>query len=144
MEKINYKLVTSEQELKEALAVRREVFIEEQGIPLEIELDEHDQEALHMVVEDGKRVIGTARIQFLTPLQAKIERMAVLKSFRRQGIGSGMISLLNDELKKRKIAEIVLHAQYPVVPFYRSRGFRETGAPFLEAGIKHRKMQRQL
>ena len=137
MEKINYKLVTTEQELEGALAVRQEVFIEEQGIPPEIELDEHDQAALHMVVKDGKRIIGTARVQFLTPRQAKIERMAVLKSFRRQGIGSGIIGFLNDELKKRRIEEIVLHAQYSVVPFYKACRFQEIGAPFSEAGIKH-------
>lgn len=144
MGKLVYKLVTSERELKEAFEVRKKVFVEEQGISEHLELDGHDSEALHTVVKDGKRVIGTARVLFLTTNQAKLERMAILKPFRRQGVGRGIISFLNEELRNRQIVQIVLHAQYPVVAFYKSCGFVESGSPFFEAGIKHIKMQRRL
>lgn len=144
MGKLVYKLVTSERELKEAFEVRKKVFVEEQGISEHLELDGHDSEALHTVVKDGKRVIGTARVLFLTNNQAKLERMAILKPFRRQGVGRGIISFLNEELRNRQIVQIVLHAQYPVVAFYKSCGFLESGSPFFEAGIKHIKMQRRL
>lgn len=144
MGKLVYKLVTSERELKEAFEVRKKVFVEEQGISEHLELDGHDSEALHTVVKDGKRVIGTARVLFLTTNQAKLERMAILKPFRRQGVGRGIISFLNEELRNRQIVQIVLHAQYPVVAFYKSCGFLESGSPFFEAGIKHIKMQRRL
>lgn len=144
MGKLVYKLVTSERELKEAFEVRKKVFVEEQGISEHLELDGHDSEALHTVVKDGKRVIGTARVLFLTNNQAKLERMAILKPFRRQGVGRGIISFLNEELRNRQIVQIVLHAQYPVVAFYKSCGFVESGSPFFEAGIKHIKMQRRL
>ncbi len=144
MGKLSYKLVTSDRELKAAFEVRLQVFVEEQGISEELELDDLDQEALHMVVKDGERVIGTARVLFLTANQAKIERMAILKPFRRRGIGRGIISFLNEELRNKQVEQVVLHAQYAVVAFYKSCGFEESGLPFQEAGIKHIKMERQL
>ena len=143
MDKLNYKLVTSDSELEGAFEVRRRVFVEEQSIPEDIELDEHDKEALHMVVKDGDRVIGTARVLFLSTSLAKIERMAILQPFRRRGIGSRIISFLSEELRNRQVEQLVLHAQYAVVDFYKSCDFKETGSAFLEAGIKHIKMQRK-
>ncbi len=143
MDKLNYKLVTSESELEEAFEVRRRVFVEEQSIPEDIELDEHDKKALHMIVKDGDRVIGTARVLFLSTSLAKIERMAILQPFRRRGIGSRIISFLSEELRNRQVEQLVLHAQYAVVDFYKSCGFEETGSAFLEVGIKHIKMQRK-
>jgi len=144
MDTLNYKLVTSETELEGALEVRRRVFIEEQGVDEDEEYDGRDSESLHVVVKDGDRVIGTARVQFLATSAAKIERMAILKPFRQKGIGSRIMAFLHEELRNRQVEQVVLHAQYPVIAFYRSCGFRETGPPFWEAGIKHIKMQRRL
>ena len=142
MDTLSYKLVTSERELKGAFEVRRQVFVVEQGVSEDEEYDGRDSESLHIVVKDRETVIGTARVQFLTDNQAKIERMAILKPFRRKGIGSRIMSFLDEELRNRQVEHVVLHAQYPVVAFYRSCGFKETGSPFREAGIKHIKMQR--
>jgi len=142
MNEFNCKLVSSDGELKSAIEVRRRVFVEEQGISKELVLDEYDREALHMVVKDEERIIGTARIRFLVTGQAKLERMAVLKHFRRRGIGRDIISFLIAELRNRQIGQVLLHAQYSAVAFYRSCGFEESGLPFWEAGIKHIKMQR--
>lgn len=144
MGKLSYKLVASNRDLKEAFEVRKKVFTEEQDIPEDLEFDNHDREALHMVVKDGERVIGTARVLFLTTNQAKIERMAILRPFRYRGIGRRIISFLNEELKNRHVEEVVLHAQYSVVAFYKSCGFEELGLPFWEVGIKHIKMQKRL
>jgi predicted GNAT family N-acyltransferase len=144
MGKISYKLVESGKELAEAFKVRKEVFVKEQGISEDIELDNHGSEALHIVVKDGKRVIGTARVLFPAPSVAKIERMAILRPFRRKGIGSRTISFLNTELKNRQIEKAVLHAQYSSVAFYKSCGFVESGIPFNEAGISHLRMEKEL
>jgi len=141
---ITFKLVTNDGELKSAFDVRRKVFVEEQGISEDIELDEHDREALHIIARDGEKVIGTARVLFLVPSQAKIERMAILKPFRGKGTGSKIISFLDETLRNRQINQVFLHAQYPVVDFYRSCGFEESGSPFREAGIRHIKMQKRL
>jgi predicted GNAT family N-acyltransferase len=144
MGKLNYKLVVSDRELKEAFEVRKRVFVEEQGISENLVFDDYDGEALHMVVEDGERVIGTARVLFLAANQAKVERMALLEPFRRKGIGRKIISFLDEELRNRQVQLVVLHAQSGVVAFYKSCGFDELGSPFWEAGIKHVKMQRRL
>ncbi len=144
MDELNYKLVENDRELKEAFEVRRKVFVEEQGIAEYLEFDGNDGQALHMVVLDGERVIGTARVLFLATNQAKLERMAILKPFRRKGIGRRLIYYLNENLSKRQVAQVVLHAQYSVVAFYKSCGFEESGSPFWEVSIKHVKMQRQL
>ncbi len=144
MDEFNYKLVENDRELKEAFEVRRKVFVEEQGIAEYLEFDGNDGQALHMVVLDGERVIGTARVLFLATNQAKLERMAILKPFRRKGIGRRLIYYLNEDLSKRQVAQVVLHAQYSVVAFYKSCGFEESGSPFWEVSIKHVKMQRQL
>jgi len=144
MDKLNCIIVESDKELKEALKVRKKVFIEEQGISEDIELDGHDSEALHIVVKYGERIIGTARVLFLAPDVAKIERMAILEAFRRKGIGSKIISFLNTELKNRQISKIVLHAQYSSVAFYKSCGFVESGVPFDEADIRHLRMEKEL
>ncbi len=144
MSRLNYKLVTNDRELKAAFAVRAQVFVREQGISEDLELDKHDSEALHMVVKDRDKVIGTARVLFLATNQAKLERMAILKPFRRIGIGRRIISFLSEELRNRRVEQVVLHAQYSAADFYESCGFEKSGSPFCEAGIKHIKMQKQL
>lgn len=144
MGKMSFKITANDRELKEAFGVRKRVFVEEQGISEDLEFDNRDREALHVIVADAERVIGTARVIFLTAHQAKLERMAVLRPFRRRGIGSRIVSFLNEELKNRQVEQVVLHAQYAVVVFYKSCGFEELGLPFVEAGIKHIKMQKWL
>jgi len=141
MNNITFKLVTNDKELRDALAVREQVFVQEQGVSEDLEYDGFDSEALHMVVKDGNRVIGTARVRFPTTNQAKIERMAILKPFRRRGIGSNIISFLKEDLKSRQIEHVILHAQCTVTEFYKSCGFEETGLPFWDAGIRHIEMQ---
>jgi len=144
MKELIYKFVENERELKGAFEVRRQVFTEEQNVPEELEFDRDDGEALHVVVKDGEGVIGTARVLFLANSQAKLERMAILKPFRRRGIGRGIISFLNEELKNRGVAQVILHAQCAAAAFYKSCGFEESSSPFWEVGIKHIKMQKRL
>ena len=144
MSKFGYKLVTNDAELQEAFEVRRQVFVREQGISEDLVFDEHDREALHMVVKDGERIIGSARVQFLADNQAKLERMAVLKRYRRKGIGREMLLFLETVWKDKQVRQVIIHAQLEVVPFYKFCGFDELGLPFREAGIKHIKMRKQL
>jgi predicted GNAT family N-acyltransferase len=144
MGKFGYKLVTGDVELQEAFEVRRKVFVREQGISEDLVFDEHDREALHMVVKDGERVVGTARVQFLADNQAKLERMAVLKHYRRKGIGKEMLLFLDAVWKDKQVRQVIIHAQFEVVPFYKLCGFDELGLPFREAGIKHIKMRKRL
>jgi len=144
MSEFSYKLVTGGVELQEAFEVRRQVFSREQGISEDLVFDGHDREALHMVVKDGERVIGTARVQFLTDNQAKLERMAILERYRCKGIGKEMLLFWDAVWKDKQVQQVIIHAQLEVVPFYKLYGFDELGLPFQEAGIKHIKMRKQV
>ena len=144
MSKFSYKLAIGDVELQQAFEVRRQVFIREQGIAEDLVFDGNDREAVHTVVKDGEKAIGSARVQFLADKQAKIERMAVLKRYRRKGVGKEMLRFLDTAWKGKQVQQVIIHAQLEVVPFYKSCGFSEVGLPFLEAGIKHIKRRKQL
>ncbi len=139
---IVFKNVSSLSELEGAFAVRREVFIVEQSIAEDEEYDGLDQDCLHYVAINNAKVVGTARVRFLSKTSVKLERMAVLKNFRRKGVGSGILSLIEQDLKTRKIKDTVLHAQMTAVPFYLTCGFTTTGNTFYEAEIEHIKMRK--
>jgi predicted GNAT family N-acyltransferase len=144
MTRYTYKLVENDTELKGAIEVRRQVFMEEQGISEDLVFDSCEGEAMHIVVKDGERVIGTARVRFPEEKQAKLERMAVLKPFRGMGVGTRIMSFLIEELKRRQIERVVLHAQCGAIGFYKACGCKTFGSPFWEAGIKHLKMEMKI
>jgi predicted GNAT family N-acyltransferase len=123
-----------------AAPIRFAVFVEEQGVPPEIELDEMDEKCVHAVAfEDGKPV-GTGR---LLP-DGHIGRMAVLKAWRGRGIGAEILVRLMECARTRGDHEVLLSAQSHATAFYRMHGFVEEGAEYLEAGIPHRHMRRAL
>ena len=144
MSKFSYKLVTGDVELQEAFDVRRQVFVREQGISEDLVFDGHDREALHVLVKDVESAIGSARVRFLGDNQAKLERMAVSKHYRRKGIGREMLLFLDTVWKDKQVQQVIIHAQLEIVPFYKLCGFDELGSPFWEAGIKHMKMRKQI
>ncbi len=126
-------------ELEKAYSIRLRVFVREQGVPREIELDEDDQLAMHLVAELGGKIVGTARL-VIKGGRAKIGRMAVLRGYRRRGVGKKLLKRVVTLARKRGAKVIFLHAQVPVIPFYEKMGFRCVGPGFEEAGIPHRKM----
>jgi predicted GNAT family N-acyltransferase len=137
--KITVKKVSCEKELEQALRIRIHVFVREQGVPAEIELDDDDKRARHLLASIGKRPAGTARI-VMRGGKAKIGRMAVLKSHRRKNVGKKLLTRAIMTAKKQDARKIYLHAQLAVIGFYESAGFRCVGPVFDEAGIAHRKM----
>ncbi|MFC2033797.1 GNAT family N-acetyltransferase [Chloroflexota bacterium] len=144
MEKFTYKITEDDIELRGAFQVRQQVFTGEQSIAEDLVFDGNDDEAVHLIVKDKESVIGTARVRFTGQNQAKLERMAVLSSFRGQGIGRGIISFLTTDLNKKQFRKLIIHAQYEVIGFYEACGFRQVGIPFWEAGIKHVQMELKL
>ena len=123
-----------------ASPVRFTVFVEEQGVPREIELDDRDPLSLHAVVFEQGKAIGTGR---LLP-DGHIGRMAVLKEWRNRGVGALMLDGLMMKAKERGDPEVVLSAQVHAVPFYRAHGFVTDGGEYMEAGIRHQAMKRPL
>ena len=123
-----------------AAPIRFAVFVEEQGVPADIELDQSDGDSVHALAFEGNEAIGTAR---LLP-DGHIGRMAVLKAWRGRGIGGRLLARLVEEAQRRGHREVVLSAQVHAVRFYRAHGFVEEGEEYMEAGIPHRDMRRRL
>ena len=126
-------------------AVRTAVFVEEQGIPLEMEWDEADQTAVHAVAYNGLgQPIGTGRLLQHAPGSAKIGRMAVNRVLRGSSLGRELLKVLVAEAEKRGDSEVLLHAQRSAEGFYARLGFAPRGEPFDEVEIPHIEMVRSL
>lgn len=143
--------VKNEGELLQALAIREIVFIEEQHVPEGIERDAEDAKAYHVLAIQAGHAIGTGRLVMLPSgphgepgTWAQIGRMAVLKAGRKAGVGSMLLTELENEARRRGVTAIVLHAQSYALGFYEKHGYRSVGEPFDEAGIPHIEMQKQL
>ena len=136
--------------LEEALAIRLRVFVGEQGVPLELEIDEHDRddpETVHVLVrEDGEaqRAIGTGRFYPLPERRVQIGRMAVLPEARGGGAGAAILAALMTEARGRGFREAHLDAQTHATAFYRKFGFSDDGGQHWDAGILHQPMSRSL
>lgn len=117
-----------------ASAIRLSVFVNEQGVPLSIELDHHDANSVHALAVDHQGVaVATGR---LLP-DAHIGRMAVLPTYRSQGVGSKILIALVNEARRQGHASVVLSAQQHACAFYEAHGFVSEGHPYVDAGIDH-------
>ncbi len=125
----------------EAIAIRTAVFVDEQRVPIELELDEFDGVSVHALARNATaRAVGTGR---LLP-DGHIGRMAVLKSARGAGVGGALLRALMDEASRRGFAEVTLNAQTHAIPFYRRFGFVEAGGKYDDAGIPHVTMRARI
>ncbi len=134
-------LMSWEQAQPVAGPLRFSIFVSEQNVPEGIELDDQDAHCVHAVAfdVDGK-AIGTGR---LLP-DGHIGRMAVVKEWRRRGIGAELLEALMAEARRRGRAEVAVSAQLQAAEFYRSFGFVPEGKIYKEAGILHQKMSKKL
>ena len=126
------------------LALRRTVFIEEQNVPEDLEVDGLDEGALHILARDGSQPVGAARL-LLKGHVAKIGRVCVLKQYRGTGAGQALIRCALDVAKAQNGVTLAqLGAQTHALGFYESLGFKPFGPVYDEAGIPHRDMERAL
>ena len=133
-------VVLTPEELSESLGLRRTVFVEEQGVPLELEVDAMDGDprltagVVHLLGRIEGTAICTGRLDFAdTP--AHITRVAV-----RRGFGAELMEALHGEARSRGIHRVGLNAQLHALGFYERLGYRAHGPVFLDAGIEHRAM----
>ena len=118
----------------ELTSVRRAVFIEEQNVPEDIELDGRDADCCHVLACDGDgKAVGTARMDS----DGKIGRMAVLREYRGRGVGRKILQAMMEYGRSHGRTDFHLSAQIGAVDFYKKMGFEPYGRPFEEAGITH-------
>jgi predicted GNAT family N-acyltransferase len=124
----------------QACRIRFTVFVEEQKVPADMELDEQDALCVHALASAKEVFVGTAR---LLP-DGHIGRMAVLKEWRGRGVGAQLLQSLMVKAKEMGHREVLLSAQTHAIAFYKAHGFTEEGAEYMDAGIPHRDMRRAL
>jgi len=138
------KLVETERELEAAIGVRFRVFVSEQSVPAEEELDQADATATHAIALHQNRVVGTGRLLRQDAETAVIGRMAVDLEWRRHGVGGLILEHLEEVARSQGMKRSVLNAQEYVKEFYASHGYVEHGDVFLEVEIPHIEMRKEL
>ncbi len=123
--------------------IRRRVFIDEQRVPEDEEMDDLDAASTHLIACRDGRAIGTARLRSVDG-DAKAERVAVLSEQREHGVGRLLMQHLEVLARARGLQRMVLNAQVNVIPFYERLGYVAEGERFLDAGIPHRRMTKPL
>jgi predicted GNAT family N-acyltransferase len=137
-----------------AFAIRRTVFVAEQGVPEELELDDLDATALHVVARLGDRVVGTGRLVREAPGYAGLDpmlgpfghlgRLAVLAEVRGAGVGAALVAGLEQVAAGHGLTVVALGSQVQAQGFYARLGYQPIGEIFDDAGIDHRMMTKLL
>ncbi|MFJ6211224.1 GNAT family N-acetyltransferase [Lysinibacillus sp. NPDC092081] len=138
------KIVETAKEHEDAFAVRKQVFVEEQGVPLHLECDAEDASATHFIMYENDDPVGAARLRSIENDAAKIERVCILLDQRGKKLGA----LIMNEMEKHAISinkkKLKLHAQSYAIPFYEKLGYTVTSPEFMDAGIPHRAMEKMI
>jgi predicted GNAT family N-acyltransferase len=132
------------------MAIREVVFIEEQSVPVELERDDEDPTAYHVIAFDRGHAIATGRLlEMASPPEGetgrwgKVGRMAVLAAQRKRGIGRRVLAALETEARRRGIVGVMVHSQVHAKGFYEREGYAVLGPVFVEAGMPHVEMRKR-
>ncbi|KAA9019470.1 GNAT family N-acetyltransferase [Niallia endozanthoxylica] len=143
---MNAKRVTTDEDLKAAFAMRKEVFVKEQGVPLEDEFDQFDTLdgiCEHILVHYNEQPVGTGRIRFIDGV-GKLERICILEPYRKCGLGKVIINALEEIAEEQGASQVKLHGQTQAEGFYKKLGYRTASDIFMEDGIPHILMLKEL
>jgi predicted GNAT family N-acyltransferase len=138
--------VTNEEKFQAALKIRKIVFVQEQQVPIEEEIDQYDQlnQATHFVMyNDENEPIGAGRYREVEDY-GKIERICILPNYRKNGSGKQLMDEIIRYAKETGAKKVKLNAQTQALPFYEKLGFTVTSDEFLDAGIPHKAMEMEL
>lgn len=136
-------IVKSEQEKEAAYRIRHIVFVDEQQVPIEEEIDDYEDEAIHFITYDGGNAVGASRLRFVEDF-GKLERICVLKPYRGKSIGKNIIERMENEIVKKGYKKAKLHAQTHAKEFYEKLGYYVISDEFMDAGIPHVAMMKDL
>ncbi|CAJ1181923.1 GNAT family N-acetyltransferase [Companilactobacillus paralimentarius DSM 13238 = JCM 10415] len=128
----------------DSVGIRKKVFVDEQNVPTEIEIDKDEDKCTYFVLYSNQQAVATARFQVTSDNGIHIQRVAVLKSFRHQHLGSDLLKYIIDYAQKQNFDYIILGAQDHAQAFYTQLGFKVIGEQYKEAGILHHDMKLSL
>jgi len=142
---LNAIIVRTDKELEDAFYVRKTVFVEEQHVPMEEEIDEFEQESVHFVLyDDNQNPIGAGRYRSFDEY-GKVERICILKDSRKGGAGKAVMNKIEEYAKSKGAPALKLNAQTQAIPFYSKLGYEVLSQEeFLDAGIPHKTMYKSL
>lgn len=143
---MNSKRITLESDLEKAFQIRKEVFVKEQGVPLEDEFDECDKldgQCEHILVYYHEKAVGTGRLRVVDGL-GKLERICILEPYRKFGLGKVIIQTLEEITKDKEIDRVKLHGQTQAEGFYKKLCYQTSSNVFIEDGIPHILMIKEL
>ena len=141
MNSIKIKIVDYKTFFDDIRSIRFKVFVEEQNVPKELEIDELDEKAIHVLCYQDDKPIATGRI---VPTDGHIGRIAVLKEYRGRYIGFMIMIFLIEKAKELNLPNVWLASQLYAKEFYVKLGFSEYGEIFYDAGIKHINMKKNI
>ena len=143
---MEFATVATIEQLQAALAIRREVFVREQGVPPEIEIDRYDRldgPCRHVLVYYDGKPAGTGRIRAADGA-GKLERICVLAQYRQYGLGQVVVQTLEQIAAAQGLSRVKLHGQTQAEGFYAKLGYRASSDVFMEDGIPHVLMTKEL
>ena len=133
----------TEEQIQDVFNVRKTVFVLEQQVPLEEEIDEYENDSIHFVLYDQNKAVGAGRFRILDGI-GKVERICVLKSTRGKGAGRSLMLAIEEYAKQQPLSHLKLNAQTYAIPFYEGLGYEVVSDEFLDAGIPHKAMKKSI
>lgn len=140
---MNVEIVKNKQQLEEAFSIRTAVFVEEQKVDVEEEIDQYEESSTHFLLYDDQHAIGTGRFRVIDGV-GKVERICVLKNARKSGAGKLIMTAIEDFARNEGISTAKLNAQTQAIKFYEKLGYQVVSDEFLDAGIPHKTMKKYL
>lgn len=129
---------------KDAIKIRKKVFVEEQLVPPELEIDDLENQTLHVIGYLENKAVSTARIYKKNTTTFKIQRVAVLMYFRKKNLGHELMMEIERYAKAQEFKTLMLDAQDHALTFYEKLGYHVEGEGFMDAGIPHHLMIKKL
>jgi predicted GNAT family N-acyltransferase len=136
-------IASNEQQRQDAFTIRKVVFVDEQNVPIEEEIDEHENESAHFVLYSKQEPVGAGRFRLVDGV-GKVERICVHSTERGKGAGREIMLAIEEYAKNQSIPILKLNAQTQAIPFYEGLGYQIISDEFLDAGIPHRAMKKSI
>ncbi|KYD10214.1 GNAT family N-acetyltransferase [Heyndrickxia sporothermodurans] len=135
--------VETEEQLNDAFTIRKKVFVEEQHVDVEEEIDQYEENSEHFVLYDENNAAGAGRFRILDG-KGKVERICILPAYRGKGAGKIVMDAIEQYAAQQDVHVLKLNAQTHAIPFYEKLGYKVISEEFMDAGIPHKTMEKRI